>query len=57
MCMWVLIVGIPQASRCSAGKKMHVTAGVTKAHMGCDLLICRREIAELISDGYTFDVR
>ena len=36
---------------------MRVTAGVTTAHLGCDLLLCRREIAEFISDGYKFDVR
>ncbi len=53
----VLVVDVLTASDCPAGMRMRVTAGVTKAHMGCDLLICRREIAEFISDGYTFDVR
>ncbi|KAK9844059.1 hypothetical protein WJX81_003138 [Elliptochloris bilobata] len=37
------------------GKKMHITAGVTKARLGCDLLICHKEIAEFISAGFKFD--
>lgn len=41
----------------SSGKKMNVTVGVTKARLGCDLLISVREIRELISDGFKFDVR
>ncbi len=41
----------------SAGKKMYITAGVTEAKLGCDLLLSCREIAQFVSDGFTFDVR
>lgn len=40
-----------------AGKKMHITAGVTEAKLGCDLLLSCREIAQFVSDGFMFDVR
>ena len=40
-----------------AGKKMHITAGVTEAKLGCDLLLSCREIARFVSDGFIFDVR
>ncbi len=36
---------------------MHVTAGVTKARLGCELLISCKEIGQFISDGFKFDVR
>ena len=36
---------------------MHITAGVTEAKLGCDLLLSYREIAQFVSDGFTFDVR
>ena len=39
------------------GKKMHITAGVTEAKLGCDLLLSCQEIAQFVSDGFTFDVR
>ncbi|CAK0787452.1 hypothetical protein CVIRNUC_010672 [Coccomyxa viridis] len=39
------------------GKKMHITAGVTGAKLGCDLLLSCREIAQFISDGFSFDIR
>jgi hypothetical protein len=39
-----------------AGKRLHVTAGVTKARLGCDLLVCVKEIRELLSEGYRFSV-
>lgn len=39
------------------GKKMHITAGLTEARLGCDLLISRREIAEFESDGYRLSAR
>ena len=40
-----------------AGKRMHIVAGLTEAHLGCDLLISRREIAEFESDGYRLSAR
>ena len=36
---------------------MYITAGVTEAKLGCDLLLSCREIAQFVSDGFTFDVR
>ena len=36
---------------------MHITAGVTGAKLGCDLLLSCREIALFISDGFSFDIR
>ncbi len=39
-----------------AGKRLHVTAGVTKARLGCDLLVFVKEIRELLSEGYRFSV-
>ena len=41
----------------AAGKKMHITAGVIEAQLGCDLLLSCKEIAQFISDGFTFDIR
>ncbi len=39
-----------------AGKRLHVTAGVTQARLGCDLLVCVKEIRQLLSEGYRFSV-
>ncbi|CAL5224520.1 g7217 [Coccomyxa viridis] len=39
------------------GRRMLITAGVSEATLGCDVLLSRREIAEFLSDGFTFDVR
>lgn len=36
---------------------MTVTAGVTEARMGCDLLVSRHEIAQFEADGYRFSAR
>ena len=39
------------------GKQMVVKAGVTESKMGCDVLICRREIASFEKDGYTLSAQ
>ena len=41
----------------SAGQMMPITAGVSEAELGCDLLLNQREIAEFLSKGFTLDVR
>ncbi len=46
-----------QACDACVGRRMLITGGVSEATLGCDVLLSRREIAEFLSDGFTFDVR
>jgi hypothetical protein len=40
-----------------AGKSMTVTAGVTRAALGCDLLISRHDLLRFQADGYTLSAK
>ena len=39
------------------GKTMRVWAGITRAGLGCDLLVSRNDIVEFERDGYTLSAR
>ncbi len=40
-----------------AGKAMSVTAGITKAQLGCDLLVSRHDILKFTADGFTLTAK
>ena len=40
-----------------AGSPLRVTAGVTRATLGCDLLVSRHDILRLQADGFTLSAK
>ena len=40
-----------------AGKRVRCVAGLTEAQLSCDLLVSRRQIVDVETDGYTFSAR